>query len=109
MSILLKKKNGLHNPGFIKSWVKDLNSLDFVYALQDSKIFKVDLKKMLSLKPSLDDQVYQAEIIFENRTFGIDHFMFLPGSNSNRLMIQNKSTFLIYDISIQNYLIRLRY
>jgi hypothetical protein len=67
MSILLKKKAAITRARFIKTWVKDINCPEFLYALQDSMIFKIDLNKMLELKPSLDDQVYEAETIYENR------------------------------------------
>jgi hypothetical protein len=108
MSLLLKKKVGLTRIGFIKSWVKDINCLEFLYALQDSKIFKIDFNKMLKLKPSLDDQVYEAEIIYENRVAGIEHFMLIPGCNNNLLLVQNKCTVAIYEISTQKYLMRLK-
>jgi hypothetical protein len=108
MSILFKKKVGLSKTGYIKSWVKDINCLEFLYALQDSKIFKIDLNKMLKLKPSLDDQLYEAEIIYENRVAGIEHFMLVPGYNNNRLLVQNKCMVAIYEISIQKYLNRLK-
>jgi len=108
MSILFKKKVGLSKTGFIKSWVKDINCLEFLYALQDSNIFKIDLNKMLKLKPSLDDQLYEAEIIYENRVAGIENFMLIPGCNNNRLLVQNKCMVAIYEISIQKYLMRLK-
>jgi hypothetical protein len=33
MSILFKKKVGLSRAGFIKTWVKELNGLEFIYAV----------------------------------------------------------------------------